>query len=463
MADAAATNGHTEETSIESETYHDQAAVKAQAMKVLMKEHKGEVEGLLVEQEEEWFNDDPFLIINMDNNAAQDSKKEVKVYGAQTEYHEYGVHIDDWWIGTSRAMLAIVYLVLFALVAIVIWQFMYYSYQEHVIAWVIGAIFVGLAVPLSLQDIHYHVLHYVSPLQRHYIRILWMVPLYSVESWLALRFNEQKMYLETLREMYESYVVYSLFKLMREFLGTKEVAVWKLSKVASKHGKTVAKHPFPCCCLMPWQLNAQFLTRSSLGVWQYVIIRTFLAVLSCVFEAYHMYGEGTMDWGKLYPYTVLILNTSQCWALYCLVLFYHELKDELAPINPLGKFLVVKAVVFFSWWQQIIIAGMASMEMVHPMLDYSAEDVAKGMQNLLIVVEMLVYAVCHKFIFSYTDFRAGGPLQQYLDETRAARKELKKAVVDMLPTDVIMEGGEYVKKAKRYVKKKVAPAAADSA
>jgi hypothetical protein len=129
MAEAAATNGPTEDDSIESETYHDQASVKAQAMQVLMREHKGEVEGLLVEQEEEWFNDDPFLIINMDNNAAQDSKKDNKVYGATNEYHEYGVHVDDWWIGTSRAMLALVYLVLFALVAIVIWQFMYYSYQ----------------------------------------------------------------------------------------------------------------------------------------------------------------------------------------------------------------------------------------------------------------------------------------------------------------------------------------------
>ena len=51
-----------------------------------------------------------------------------------------------------------------------------------------------------------------------------------------------------------------------------------------------------------------------------------------------------------------------------------------------------------------------------------------GGQNLLIVFEMLIYAICHKFIFSYTDFRAGGPLQTYLDETRAARKELKTAV-----------------------------------
>mmetsp|Transcript_30604 Transcript_30604/g.81725 ORF Transcript_30604/g.81725 Transcript_30604/m.81725 type:complete len:269 (+) Transcript_30604:107-913(+) len=250
-----------EEVSIEQQTLRDQAAVKAQAIKALLREHKGEVENLLVEQEEEWFNDDPFVIISMENMASQTKTKEEKVYGATNEYHEYGVHIDSWWIGTSRALLTLVYLILFALIGIIIWQFMYYQYQEHVIAWVIGAIFVGLAVPLSLQDIHYHMLHYVSPLQRHYMRILWMVPIYSVESWLAVRFNSQKMYLETLREMYESFVVYSLFKLMREFLGPKEVALWKLSKVASRHGKTVAKHPFPCCWLMPWKLNAQFLTR----------------------------------------------------------------------------------------------------------------------------------------------------------------------------------------------------------
>ena len=121
-------NGHAED-SIETETYHDQAAVKAQAIKELMREHRKEVEGLLVEQEEEWFNDDPFLIISMENTAAEQEKKGEKVYGAQIEYHEFGVHADDWWIGTSRAMLALVYLVLFALIAIVIWQFMFFSYQ----------------------------------------------------------------------------------------------------------------------------------------------------------------------------------------------------------------------------------------------------------------------------------------------------------------------------------------------
>jgi hypothetical protein len=127
-AHAAEANGHeSEDPNIEAETYHDQATVKAQAITMLMREHKAEVEGLLVEQEEEWFNDDPFLLISMENTAKE--QKVEKIYGAQTEFHEFGVHIDTWWIGTSRAMLCLVYLVLFALIAIVIWQFMFYSYQ----------------------------------------------------------------------------------------------------------------------------------------------------------------------------------------------------------------------------------------------------------------------------------------------------------------------------------------------
>jgi hypothetical protein len=44
-----------------------------------------------------------------------------------------------------------------------------------------------------------------SNLQKYYIRILWMVPVYSIESWLALYWKNQKLYLESTREAYEAW------------------------------------------------------------------------------------------------------------------------------------------------------------------------------------------------------------------------------------------------------------------
>mmetsp|Transcript_18322 Transcript_18322/g.28547 ORF Transcript_18322/g.28547 Transcript_18322/m.28547 type:complete len:352 (+) Transcript_18322:670-1725(+) len=212
---------------------------------------------------------------------------------------------------------------------------------------------------------------------------------------------------------------------------------------------------WPCCCMKAWRLDAQFLTRCSLGVWQYVLIRTLFATLAICLEPYHLYGEGHYDWDKLYIYYIIIVNVSQCWALYCLVLFYHELREELGPIKPLPKFLIVKAVVFFSWWQQIIITWMASQHMVIPIFDYGPEDAAKGLQNLLICMEMFIYGLCYHCIFTYKDFRAGGTLDRYLEESHATRLNPSTALKQMLPSDVIYEGTQYAVKARRLVKKKV--------
>lgn len=43
--------------------------------------------------------------------------------------------------------------------AIILWQIITEHKEKHVIAWCIAAIFVSVAVPFSLHDIHMHTLH----------------------------------------------------------------------------------------------------------------------------------------------------------------------------------------------------------------------------------------------------------------------------------------------------------------
>jgi hypothetical protein len=43
--------------------------------------------------------------------------------------------------------------------AIILWQIIAQHKERHVIAWCVGAIFVSIAVPFSLHDIHMHTMH----------------------------------------------------------------------------------------------------------------------------------------------------------------------------------------------------------------------------------------------------------------------------------------------------------------
>lgn len=61
-----------------------------------------------------------------------------------------------------------------------------------------------------------------------------------------------------------------------------------------------------------------------------------------------------------YPYLAVVLNFCQTWALYCLVQFYSVMKNKLAPIKPLAKFLAFKSIIFLTWWQGVAVAFLFS-------------------------------------------------------------------------------------------------------
>lgn len=86
-----------------------------------------------------------------------------------------------------------------------------------------------------------------------------------------------------------------------------------------------------------------------------------------------------------YPYLAVVLNFSQTWALYCLVQFYSVIKDKLAPIKPLAKFLTFKSIVFLTWWQGIAVAFLFSMGAFRGSL---AKELKMGIQDYIICIEV---------------------------------------------------------------------------
>ena len=93
------------------------------------------------------------------------------------------------------------------------------SYSIHYQAWLVAGIFVLLAVSVSVYEIAMNLEYYNCPrLQIRVVRILWMVPIYAVNSWLCLRFKDASFYIDPVRECYEAFVIYNFYMYLVTYL-----------------------------------------------------------------------------------------------------------------------------------------------------------------------------------------------------------------------------------------------------
>lgn len=145
-------------------------------------------------------------------------------------------------------------------------------------------------------------------------------------------------------------------------------------------------------------LNRDMYKTIKKGVMQFVFLKPITSILSLIFYfKYNLYTEGSFSLYNSYIYIALINNTSVSISLYCLVLFYFGFENDLAPFRPLSKFLCVKFVIFFSFWQTCFLKICWVMKLVE-------FENAKIYQSLLVCFEMMIASIAHSFAFSHTDF-----------------------------------------------------------
>lgn len=171
---------------------------------------------------------------------------------------------------------------------------------------------------MSLYLIWKHFEYYYRPeFQRYIVRILFMVPIYSILSCVSFRYVWYSVYLDVIRDAYEGFVLYSFYHLLLHFLGLDpEAQVARLKDVPRQRMTS------PLCCFKFTPASKAFLNNCKAAVLQYAVIRPAMAVVAVILE-----GLGILcpdDWGvSTGQFWVTIINFTSCTiALVCSCFFF---------------------------------------------------------------------------------------------------------------------------------------------
>ncbi|MCO5576697.1 hypothetical protein L7F22_030512 [Adiantum nelumboides] len=248
-----------------------------------------------------------------------------------------------------------------------------------------------LSVLLTIQLIGKHLRHWSNPKeQKAIVVITLMAPLYGIVSLVGLVEIRGSTaffsFLEALKECYEALVIAKFLALMYSFLN---ISMSKSIVPDGIKGRPIHVS-FPMTLFVPHtlHLNQQALKLLKWWTWQFVIIRPVLSAFMITLQVLGVYK------GLTSTIVTIVLNVSVSLALYALVLFYHAFSKELAPHSPLAKFMCVKGIVFFSFWQGVVLEVLVAIGIIrshHIWLE--VDQIEEAIQNFLICVEMVGFAL----------------------------------------------------------------------
>jgi len=91
-------------------------------------------------------------------------------------------------------------------------------------------------------------------------------------------------------------------------------------------------------------------------------------------------------------------------AMYCLIQFYIQMKDDLREHQPLLKVAAIKLVIFLSFWQTILISFLTSTGAIKASPHITEPDLKVGIPSLLLCVEMALFSIFHLWAFPWQPY-----------------------------------------------------------
>ncbi|KAF3917436.1 hypothetical protein ABW21_db0207400 [Orbilia brochopaga] len=281
--------------------------------------------------------------------------------------------------------------------------------------------------------------NYRKPLlQRYVVRILLMVPIYAITSWLSLKSLTAAFFLDPIRDIYEAFTIYTFFQLLINFLGGERALI------ILTHGRAPTPHLWPLNLFLPKvdMSDPHSFVAIKRGILQYAWLKPILAISSIIMKATDTYQEGYIGLSSGYFWSGIIYNLSVSISLYSLGMFWACMHRDLRPFRPVPKFLCIKLIIFASYWQGFFLSILVWLKAIPDTPGYTRDNRAAAIQDCLICCEMPIFAIAHWYAFSWKD---------YADPTiSAARMPVRYAVRDaygiadlIYDTKVTFGSGDY--------------------
>jgi len=141
------------------------------------------------------------------------------------------------------------------------------------------------------------------------------------------------------------------------------------------------------------------------SVMQYVVVRPVLTIIGIICQHFNVLCESAsynVHFAALYLDLIDFICISI--ALYGLILFYTLTKEELVGRRPLAKFLSIKLVVIFTFYQTFVFTLLEN-RVIHGTNFWTPTNIADGLNSLAICIEMIFFSAFMMWSFSWTEYR----------------------------------------------------------
>jgi len=180
----------------------------------------------------------------------------------------------------------------------------------------------------------------------------------------------------------------------------------EVDKAMARKEKTAL--PIPFCCMRYRPTKPYFMYTVKWSVLQYVILRPAASIAGIICQYYGVLCP-SLAWSPYYAqvYISAVDFVSITVALYGLFVFYGLTKDELKGKRPLAKFMAIKLIVFFTFYQSFVFS-MLEGRVIHATRYWTEGNIADGLTALATCIEMVLFAAFMMWAYSWNEYVVPG-------------------------------------------------------